>query len=39
MDMFGYDFFIYEDVEMDVINIVYWCNDGCYGLIEIDDNY
>lgn len=36
MNMLGYNFFIFEDVEINGISIVYCCKDGKYGLIEID---
>lgn len=35
MDMLGYNFFVFINVDINEINVVYGCKDGKYGLIEI----
>lgn len=36
MNMLGYSFFVFINVEINIINVVYWRKDGWYGLIELN---
>jgi len=37
MEMLSHSFFIYKDIDVDKIAVVYKRNDGQYGLIEVSD--
>ena len=36
MELIGHSFFVYKDIETDLISVVYKRNDGSYGLIETE---
>ncbi len=36
MELIGHSFFVYKDIETDLISVVYKRNDGAYGLIETE---
>ena len=36
MELIGHTFFVYKDIETNLISVVYKRNDGDYGLIETD---
>jgi len=37
MEMLGHSFFIYKDIDVDKISVVYKRDDGQYGLIEVNE--
>ena len=36
MELIGHTFFVYKDIETDMVSIVYRRHDGDYGLIETE---
>lgn len=36
MELIGYDFYMFKNIDLDEIVVVYKCNNGGYGIIEYE---